>query len=344
MKDPKVGLSSSGGYPWFIDESSSTVVFIKNTTDKPQDFILSVIYPGGSWGLIHPPIPAGQTIAVDVRKLRDSQQKGVGDSVIPPDAVSGHISWGARGTAEKVLIGRAQTADFAGGMAATYECQCPCVPSWTGSTRMSPQNPTLFPGEQKTIVPEAEYVPCFGAIPQWFQVNAFDLTGFSNNPFVVTYSPNTATAHNVGSATISAQWTEQIVTPCPFVEQECIDPCFASFPTAFASTTVTVQGPQLTVNEVGFKKDYTITRWSGGHVIDSPDGTEPTWKSSGNPNYPVAYKAGAKPAMFAKFGVSPAPPTALPATVRVRLGSILIATKNNVSVSGSSITVNKILT
>ncbi|MGH9751584.1 MAG: hypothetical protein ACREA2_02275, partial [Blastocatellia bacterium] len=135
MKDPKGGLSSTGGYPWFINESSSTVVFIKNTTDKPQDFILSIIYPGGSWGLIHPAIPAGQTIAVDLRKLRDSQQKGVGDSVIPPDAVSGHISWGVRGTAEKVLIGRAQTVDFARGMVATYECQCPCAP---GQTHYSP--------------------------------------------------------------------------------------------------------------------------------------------------------------------------------------------------------------
>jgi hypothetical protein len=94
MKDPNGGLSSTGGYPWFIGESSSTVVFIKNTTDKPQDFILSIIYPGGRWGLIHPAIPAGQTISVDVRKLRDSQQKGVGGSVIPLDAVSGHVSWG----------------------------------------------------------------------------------------------------------------------------------------------------------------------------------------------------------------------------------------------------------
>jgi hypothetical protein len=94
VKDPKGGLSSTGGYPWFIDESSSTVVFIKNTTEKPQDFILSVIYPGGNWALIHPAIPANQTIAVDLRKLRDAQQKGVGDDVIPLDATSGHISWG----------------------------------------------------------------------------------------------------------------------------------------------------------------------------------------------------------------------------------------------------------
>jgi hypothetical protein len=251
MKDPKGGLSSTGGYPWFINESSSTVVFIKNTTDKPQDFILSIIYPGGRWGLIHPAIPAGQTISVDVRKLRDSQQKGVGDSVIPPDAVSGHISWGVRGIAEKVLIGRAQTVDFARGMAATYECQCPCAPSWTGEARMSPGNPTLSLGEQRTIVIEAEYIQCLGGIPQWFEITPFDLSTSSDNPFVVTYSLSTATAQEEGSAGISAQWTEQMVfateKPCPTypdcgpIEYEC----HASFPTAVASTTVTVRGVKI---------------------------------------------------------------------------------------------------
>jgi hypothetical protein len=250
MKDPKGGLSSTGGYPWFIDESSSSVVFIKNTTDKPQDFTLSVIYSGGSWGLIHPPIPAGQTIAVDVRKLRDSQTKGVGDAVIPLDATSGHISWGVRGTVEKVLIGRAQTVDIVKGLAATYECQCQCAPSWTGSARMSPENPTLSLGEQSSIVIEAEYVQCFGGIPQWFEINPFDLSTSSDNPFVVTYFPSTATAQEEGSATINARWTEQNVVvdcnPCPIsdpCDEQCR--CNAFFPQAFASTTITVRSVKI---------------------------------------------------------------------------------------------------
>ena len=46
--------------------------------------------------------------------------------------------------------------------------------------------------------------------------------------------------------------------------------------------------------------------------------------------------------MFARFGVSPSPPTAVPANIRVRLGSTVIATKNNVSVSGGSIIINDI--
>jgi hypothetical protein len=92
MKDPKGGLSSTGGYPWFIKESSSTVVFIKNATNEPQEFILNIFYPGGRWGLTSSSLAPNQTLAVDVRKLRDTQEKGVEGNAIPPDATSGHIS------------------------------------------------------------------------------------------------------------------------------------------------------------------------------------------------------------------------------------------------------------
>jgi hypothetical protein len=256
MKDPQGSLSSTGGYPWFINESSSTVVFIKNTTDEPQNFILNIIYPGGNWVLIHPPIPAGQTIAVDVRKLRDSQQKGVEDSVIPIDATSGHISWSAHGTAKKALIGRAQTVDFVKGMSATYECQCQCGYTWLGDTRMSPADPTLALGQQITIFPEALYTDCFGTgtgNPIWARVNSFIATS-SSNPSVVGYSSLTAIANNVGQATVFAQWTDQIATViCPPPDIECPPPpaqcpcgCDLSRPSVGASTTVTVQAPQVT--------------------------------------------------------------------------------------------------
>jgi hypothetical protein len=75
MKDPKGGLSSTGGYPWFIKESSSTVVFIKNVTDEAQQFMLSIVYPGGQWGSGIRILASGQTFALDVRRLRDSQEK-----------------------------------------------------------------------------------------------------------------------------------------------------------------------------------------------------------------------------------------------------------------------------
>jgi hypothetical protein len=38
MKDPQVGMSSTGGYPWVINGSASAVVFIKNTSIKSRNF------------------------------------------------------------------------------------------------------------------------------------------------------------------------------------------------------------------------------------------------------------------------------------------------------------------
>jgi len=179
---------------------------------------------------------------------------------------------------EKVLIGRAQTVDFVKGMAATYECQCQCVPSWTGSTRMPSENPTLHVGEQTTIVPEAEYVNCFGQNRQWFQINPpeFDFTASSSNPFVVAYSAFTATANEEGAATITGQWTEQIVnTICPGPEIECPIPpepcpcaCQAFFPRATASTTVTAVKMDITFGGTGESLTQGVKTVIAGQMID----------------------------------------------------------------------------
>ncbi|MGH9878694.1 MAG: hypothetical protein ACRD5H_13745, partial [Nitrososphaerales archaeon] len=139
---------------------------------------------------------------------------------------------------------------------------------------MSPQNPTLFAGEQQTIVIEAEYFPCFNGIPQWFEINPFDLSTSSSNPFVVTYSPNTATAHDEGEATISAQWTEQqifaIEKPC-FTYPDCPPPefdCHASFPTAFASTTVKAVKMDITFGDTGESLTQGVKTVIAGQKID----------------------------------------------------------------------------
>jgi hypothetical protein len=65
-------------------------VFIKNVISEPQEFILEVVYPGGRWGSKRK-LPAYQTLAVDVRALRDSQEKDSDGDAIPSDATVGHI-------------------------------------------------------------------------------------------------------------------------------------------------------------------------------------------------------------------------------------------------------------
>ncbi|MGH9752682.1 MAG: hypothetical protein ACREA2_07850, partial [Blastocatellia bacterium] len=169
MKDPQVGLSSTGGYPWFINENSSTVVFIKNSTKEPQKFHLDLVYAGGRWGSNLRTLAPGQTFALDVRAIRDSQEKGAGGNAIPLDTTVGHVSWGVYGAANKTLIGRAQTVNFTQGIASTYECQMCCNPSF-GDARLIPSGASGFPGDTTQFLAQQRDIDCFGSSTEWFDI------------------------------------------------------------------------------------------------------------------------------------------------------------------------------
>lgn len=112
-------------------------------------------------------------------------------------------------------------------------------------------------------------------------------------------------------------------------------------PTPIASPT-----PQLQVDEVGFTNDYPITRWSDGHFIDQPDGSESTWvrtrAATENDTFPVAYKMGTGPTVFAKLTVASNPSNTQTADIRVKSGSTVLGSKTGVSLAGGSIRVENI--
>jgi hypothetical protein len=249
MKDPKGGLSSTGGYPWFIKESSSTVVFIKNVTDEPQQFMLSIVYPGGQWGSKIRTIDPGQTFALDMRKLRDSQEKGSDGNVIPPDATSGHVSWSYRGKRDKVLIGRAQTVDFDNGLASTYECQCPCGWSYLEG-RMIPNYVSAFPGDVITYLAQSHQMDCAGNDRGWWDVNPmFFFSSSSSNPGVADWTGNgTARAFAPGLATLGVTWVDNVERLEIIVDEheETHMECIHEDVMADSSANCDVQAPQVT--------------------------------------------------------------------------------------------------
>jgi hypothetical protein len=167
LKDPQIGLSSTGGYPWFIKGSSSTIVFIKNTTNEPQKFTLDIVYPGGKWGSDLKTIDPNQTFKLDVREVRDSQMKGSEGNAMPPDATAGHIAWSVRGKGRnKTLIGRAQTVDIANGLVSTYECQF-CCPTNYYDSRMTPAIMVGFPDAAQQFLAQERRSDCHGNVTTW---------------------------------------------------------------------------------------------------------------------------------------------------------------------------------
>jgi len=209
LKDPKGGLSSTGGYPWFINGTSSTVVFIKNTTTEPRQFTLNIIYPGGQWGSNLRTLAPGQTFKLDVREIRDSQMKGSEGNTMPLDATMGHVSWSAYGKeSHKTLIGRSQTVDVANGLASTYECQRCCGDNFF-SSRVIPGSATEFVGYTEQFIAQEQTIDCYYEhVSPWFNREAIDVTFSSSNTNVMTVnSSGLGTAVGAGSASIWASWT-----------------------------------------------------------------------------------------------------------------------------------------
>jgi hypothetical protein len=99
--------------------------------------------------------------------------------------------------------------------------------------------------------------------------------------------------------------------------------------------------PTIQVEEVGFKGDHKITRYSNRTVID-PGDNMPTWKRVNNPNEPVAYTKGASPTLFVKFSLQPA--VAVPTSAVMRVSSLEEVATVPVTLSGATLSVDPLPT
>ncbi len=74
------------------------------------------------------------------------------------------------------------------------------------------------------------------------------------------------------------------------------------------TATVTLTPLTLTVIELGFHVDFTITRWNAVTAAAGAVIADPVWKLAANPNLPVCYKkASAAMSLAPKVRISPAP-------------------------------------
>lgn len=126
LLDTQAQQSSTGGYPWLITASSSTIVYLKNVTQSPQYYTLQFNFSGGLYAPGQKQIEAGRTIAFDIKNLRDQQVPDEGGYVIPLTADKGQVQWSMDGDDNLVLIGRSEQIDVTNGLSSTYACQNCC--------------------------------------------------------------------------------------------------------------------------------------------------------------------------------------------------------------------------
>lgn len=228
-----------------------------------------------------------------------------------------------------------------GGISATDDCY---LASWT----ISPPSGTSFTKGTHTI-----------------KVTARDLgNNTTTNTFVLTVNdcekpvitcPSHITVCGSSTASNIVTWITPTATDncgTPIVTSK--RPSGSSFPAGVTSVSYTatdsssnmascsfkVRVVALSIEEVGFTGDYLITEWTGGALIDSPDGSSPVWKKTANPDKPVAHTKGAQSTLFAKFGITPTLSTAMTVSVRVKNGTNVVGVKNGVVVPSGATSVN----
>lgn len=335
LKDPQSVKNVGGNHPWRLDGDNRAIAHIKNidpiTDGSLRELALMITTAAGKYSFPLQLTEAGQTLAVDIRRLRDEQIADNHGNVIPLHITEGQVEWYGRGPLGQ-FIGRLVQYNPATGVSSSLSCEtpCDCEPIYI-SSRVTPTSITGFPHQVSELKAWETDQRCDGSTYECEVYATFN----PDIPTVVEVNnaafPRLAILGNDhGSATITGTW--QVPGPS----------CGTTIP---VSHFIQVTNRQVSVNEVGFTGDHLITKWpptNPATVYDSPDGSAPTWKSSGNPNLPVAYTKGSNITMFAKLGIDSSAPTTS-AKIRVKNGSTVIANKD-ISVSGTSVTVSGIST
>ncbi len=195
--------SSTGGYPWSIDGSSSTVVYITNVTERPHKYVLQLNFQNGVFAPGLKTVQPYQTEVIDIRKLRDEQMNDEHGRTIPLDKTSGQVHWSVTGPENLVLIGRAEQADLIKGTATSYAC-VNCCPDNFDFGFTVPESVAGFPGDTTQFFCMQQNRDCYGTSLEPFFV-------FPNwsvlNPNIASIDGNgLGTALNPGSTFINAAW------------------------------------------------------------------------------------------------------------------------------------------
>ncbi len=208
VKDPSD--QGNGGYPWRLDNGYTTVVHLKNTLDKEVTAVVQLRYEGGSYNPDRIKLAAYQTVAIDIRKLRDAQQKDIRGGVMPKDIENGQVAWFEEEVGS--LIGRAEVANLEAAVASSFSCgECGCGPLVMDSCYMTPSSGKALEGvtgymfAPQVMKRDCHYVQYGPYSPS----SPIDWSS-TNTPVVTVDGAGNETTVAPGSGTILARWQEVV--------------------------------------------------------------------------------------------------------------------------------------
>ena len=198
--------SGTGGYPWYIERDSSTVIYIKNVTAEIQKYRMYLKLTGGDYVFPLTTVAPHQTTVIDVRKLRDAQVPDVNGQTIPPGETRGQVQWSLTGGVDRVVIGRSEQVDVVRGISSNYACQN-CCPNSFFEGWVTPVQSTGFEGGQIQFIAMQQDANCYGQVypPIWAGFASYTSSDMSIcNP---NFNTGMTTGVGPGEALINAGWT-----------------------------------------------------------------------------------------------------------------------------------------
>jgi hypothetical protein len=287
IKDPLSGMNRVGGsYPWRLDQGYTSVLQLKNTIGETVYALIQLRYARGTYHLERLKLAPYQTVAVDIKQLRDTQQKDIRGGVMPPDLITGKVVW----YEEKIgsLIGRAEVTKLDAGIASSFSCggNCPCAPNYS-SSYLYPDS-LIGPPDQSGnfILYEMRSDPCDNSFGPYNRTS--DAFWSSSSSSVASIQgPGSIYCDNVGTCTITAQFTAYYYE----AQELCLEYPSQVSPTG-SVTVATVSLAATGTQEVGKSSHYISLINTGNVTITatlSPAGTDPsviTWSggSAGSDN------------------------------------------------------------
>ena len=291
VKDPKGSMFGGGSYPWRIDGDNRAVVHLKNidrmTDGKPRTAIVKIWFEGGSYTLPVLLADAGQTVSIDLKKLRDDQVKDGAGQVLPLNVSKGQLEWHSRGV-QGQFIGRLVEYNPTTGISSSFSCGFVCMCETTYSSGfVAPSSFSGFPGDTANLQAFENDYDCNGT-PLTYNVTTLALFT-SGNSSIASVSGSTATlGTSGGTASINASWDTTVVFGAMTCDQELnVNGCPGCDSQAFlgsGSMTTTTSLPKFTVQYTSFiPVDH----------IDGPNPCPDIVDTFGNPYLPIIYKGDA---------------------------------------------------
>ena len=143
IKDP-AGMTEQmeGVYPWSLDDGNDTVLHLKNTTNQPATgLLLFDYYDNGIFKTYNYPLISlepYQTIAIDIRKLRDSKERDVQGRLFAADVTHGQAQWHQEEPYS--MIGRAEQTNVKTGIAKSFSCMYSCCNTYFQREYLNPSS------------------------------------------------------------------------------------------------------------------------------------------------------------------------------------------------------------